>query len=156
MPNPATTSDELVSPMEPFVLRRADVEEKVGACGLIALFDRPPSANADPNTERSATEWVFPRGWGERQTANLMAASPRALWLMAKGGVIPVTEEQALTAILKAGKTIEPLVRPVAQVQTFPPETAALFALRAKAGAFGRRLATAEPTTPAPVVTMPV
>jgi len=138
---------------EPFVLRRADVERLVGSCALIAIFDQPPSENADPNTTRSSTEWVFPKGWGERQTANLMAVSPRALWLMAKGGAIPVTEEQALTAILEAGKTIEPPVRPVAKVQTFPSEVASLMLLRAQA--MGRR-SRAEPITPPPAVTIPV
>jgi len=130
---------------KPFVIRRVDVAAVLGTCNLIDIFDRSREANriglrldgsALPGgapKEAPEDTIVLADGWTEKNTNNLIAASPRALWLMARAGLIPLSETQALEAILASGKRIERQRFPVAKVQTVQ---APIMMLRMRA--FGR------------------
>jgi hypothetical protein len=59
----------------------------------------------------------FDDDWTPYLTHALMNVSPRALWQLAKAGLIPVLEIEALRESMKAGRVIERLTPPVANVQ---------------------------------------
>jgi len=112
---------------KPFIIRRADVAAALGTCNLIDIFDSARDAHRAgrgldgsplPGGAPEGEDIVLADGWTERNTQALIAASPRAFWLMACAGLIPLSEEQALEAIAASGKQIERQRFPVAKVQT--------------------------------------
>jgi hypothetical protein len=97
--------------MEPFTIRRAAVK-RLKDPSLLAFFDAA--------ARRAGTEDLsYENGFEPRTILN---ASPRALWLLAKAGLIPLTEKEALHAILREGRSIENPRPPVARVQRFKIE----------------------------------
>lgn len=102
-----------------FVIRRADVAE-FGEQSLIEFFD---SAARRAGTK----DLIFAGDWNPESGRELMKESPRSFWLLACAGLIPVTESEALTAILHDGRTIEPVRTRVANVQTFKIEDSIIF-----------------------------
>ena len=135
--------------MKAFVLTRADVVEKVGGCELIGVYDmaatraqswvgKKPLWLPKPTPEAL----VYENGWLPENTRNLIDASPRAFVLMARAGLIPVTEVEAMKMLLREGKTFEPLRAPVANVQRVNADNSA-FILRMK-------LMRAKPGVPVP------
>lgn len=135
---------------KPFLIQRSDVAELLGTCVLIDIFDRTKEAHSAglrldgsplPEGAPQAVDGAIalPGGWTERTTQRLIGASPRALWLMARAGLIPVSETQALEAIIASGKRIERQRFPVAKVQTFKIP---LMELKMRAFGFGARRVT--------------
>jgi hypothetical protein len=96
---------------KPFVIWRSDV----AALGIGLLW---PDESIPPGGALSDGAIVFADGWTEKNTQDLLSTNPRALWLMSCAGIIPISEQQALEAILKSGKRIAQLRPPLAKVQT--------------------------------------
>jgi hypothetical protein len=110
----------------PFIIKRDDVVQKIGDCALIAVFDMAAArARATSRAEKDRlflpdtneeNDLIYPEGWRLENTKNLLDASPRALWLMAKGGLIPMNEMEALQIITDSGRRFDRATPPIAQV----------------------------------------
>jgi hypothetical protein len=124
---------------KPFIVQCADAAAVLGTgtCGLNDIFTRALAADV---SQPAGDMIVCADGWTEQHTQDIVAASPRALWLMSRAGLIPISEEQALEAVIASGKQIEPRRVPVAKVQTIQDP---LLVLRMRA--FGRGPARAVP-----------
>jgi len=118
--------------MNPFVIRREDVVRNAGDCALLEVFDATVKKNASVPRSKKADhlpdvgpqgELIYPMGWQVENTQNLLAASPRAFYLMAKGGLIPVSARSALSLILRSGRSFERPNPPVAQVEHVDAES---------------------------------
>lgn len=117
--------------MKPFILKRTDIAEKIGKCPMLEFFDRV--VLRDPKNLRAGGQITLPGGWTPDISEKLMRQSPRALWLLAKNEMIPVSEKQALEMIVKSGRRIEDA--PLARAKTRPVggKDAELMALRIQA-----------------------
>lgn len=132
--------------MAEFKILRSDVVRLVGQCPLLDLFDRV--ARQLSSKKLVATNVVvatpdaltYPNGWQASDTAFLLDTSPRALFLMAKAGLIPLSPRQALTEIVKGGKGMGGVRPQVAKVVTARQDSVAVLFVKAQRAPLSRRL----------------
>jgi hypothetical protein len=112
--------------MAKHTIKRSDVVRLVGDCGLIEVFD-------EAVRRQGVTDGVlvYPEGWTDKDTLRVMRRSPRALWLMSRAGLIPVSEKNALRFIVEAGMTFDRIRPKTARVRTVPNGTTGALMLRA-------------------------
>jgi hypothetical protein len=112
--------------MAKFTIKRSDVAKMVGECGLIEVFDEA--------ARRQGVEdgvLVYPEGWKKEDTLRVMRRSPRALWLMARAGLIPVSEKDALRFITESGMTFDRVIPRSATVRSVPAGSRSAMMLQA-------------------------
>jgi len=112
--------------MAKFTIKRNEVAKHVGECGLIEVFDEA--------AERQGVKdgvLVYPNGWTSKDSERVMHRSPRAFWLMARAGLIPVSEKNALRFIVEAGLTFDRIRPRAAKVRSVKGGTIGALMLRA-------------------------
>lgn len=112
--------------MSKFTIKRSEVAKHVGECGLIEVFDEA--------AKRQGVEdgvLVYPNGWTAKDSERVMRRSPRAFWLMARAGLIPVSEKNALRFIVEAGLVFDRIKPRAAKVRSVKSGTVGALMLQA-------------------------
>lgn len=158
-------------------ITRADVLKNVGTCELVDIFDTtiagvrarmaaesavpvvaagPAGPKSEEDNWRPTTDetgdLIHTNGWQAQNSANLMRVSPRAFFLMAQAGLIPVSAANALTMIVTAGLEVDSPRPRVADVWHPDPNSVAVLFVKAQGRLSSRAARQVVRTAPPEVV----